>query len=140
MPAVTGVAAMMANAGYRTAMAGKWDGGMATPAHTPRGRGYEDSLLYFHHMNDYYDSTYENPSGICDGAMRPVDLWMSRSSDGYEGPAHGPSTRPVAIGRPSHTPKFIYLFKSAIKHSLVPCSHDAATPSRGLATSALVQG
>ena len=45
---------------------------MATPDHTPHGRGYEDSLLYFHHMNDYYDSTYENPSGICDGTTRPV--------------------------------------------------------------------
>jgi hypothetical protein len=61
---------------------------MATPTHTPHGRGYQDSLLYFHHMNDYFDSTYENPSGVC-GDMRPVDLWMSRSSDGYEGPAHG---------------------------------------------------
>lgn len=68
----------------------------ATPAHTPHGRGYEDSLLYFHHMNDYYDSTYENPSGICDGTMRPVDLWMSRSSDSYEGPAHGPFKRRLA--------------------------------------------
>ena len=85
---MTGIATVMAGAGYRTAMAGKWDGGMATPSHTPHGRGYEDSLLYFHHMNDYFDSTYENPSGVCDG-MRPVDLWMSRSSDGYEGPAHG---------------------------------------------------
>jgi hypothetical protein len=43
-------------------------------------------------MNDYFDSTYENPSGVC-GEVRPVDLWMSRSSDGYEGPAHGTNAR-----------------------------------------------
>jgi len=51
---------------------------MATPDHTPHGRGYEDSLLYFHHMNDYYDSTYENPSGICDGTTRPVRTALFR--------------------------------------------------------------
>ena len=26
---------------------GKWDAGMATPKHTPQGRGYETSLNYF---------------------------------------------------------------------------------------------
>jgi hypothetical protein len=30
---------------------GKWDCGMATEAHTPRGRGYDTSLFYFHHDN-----------------------------------------------------------------------------------------
>eukprot|EP00967_Tisochrysis_lutea_P025174 scaffold28979_cov33-Tisochrysis_lutea.AAC.2 len=27
---------------------------MATPEHTPRGRGYDHSLIYFHHANDYW--------------------------------------------------------------------------------------
>ena len=31
----------MAAAGYRTHFSGKWDAGMATPDHTPRGRGYQ---------------------------------------------------------------------------------------------------
>ena len=43
----------MAAAGYSTGMFGKWDAGMATPDHTPLGRGYQSSLHYFHHANDY---------------------------------------------------------------------------------------
>jgi hypothetical protein len=30
---------------------GKWDCGMATEEHTPKGRGYDTSLFYFHHDN-----------------------------------------------------------------------------------------
>lgn len=37
-------------------MAGKWDAGMATDDHSPHGRGYDTSLLYFHHANDYWTS------------------------------------------------------------------------------------
>jgi len=33
-------------------MVGKWDAGMATPRHTPAGRGYDTSLVYFSHDND----------------------------------------------------------------------------------------
>ena len=29
----------------------KWDAGMATPSHTPHGRGYDTSLNYFGHGN-----------------------------------------------------------------------------------------
>ena len=39
---------------YYTAMAGKWDAGAATPAHTPHGRGYNQSLNYFSHKNDFW--------------------------------------------------------------------------------------
>lgn len=41
-------------AGYRTAMVGKWDVGMATPEHTPLGRGYESWTGYYEHANDYF--------------------------------------------------------------------------------------
>ena len=34
--------------------AGKWDAGMATPQHTPLGRGYNKSLAYFFHQTDYW--------------------------------------------------------------------------------------
>ena len=47
----------------------QWDAGMATPDHSPHGRGYDTSLLYFHHANDYWDSTdggYCNKSAIVD--------------------------------------------------------------------------
>ena len=45
---------LLKRAGYRTHLVGKWDCGMATPEHTPRGRGYESSFGYFHHANDYW--------------------------------------------------------------------------------------
>ena len=44
---------------YRTAFYGKWDVGMATPEHTPLGRGFEDSLFFYHHANNYYDCGVE---------------------------------------------------------------------------------
>ena len=51
---MTGVAQKLRSAGYRTVFTGKWDAGMATPTHTPAGRGYDSSLNYFHHANDYW--------------------------------------------------------------------------------------
>mmetsp|Transcript_19876 Transcript_19876/g.63275 ORF Transcript_19876/g.63275 Transcript_19876/m.63275 type:complete len:352 (+) Transcript_19876:81-1136(+) len=51
---MTGLAAVLRRANYSTAAVGKWDAGMATPQHTPRGRGFESSLVYFHHQNDYF--------------------------------------------------------------------------------------
>ena len=35
---------------------GKWDCGMATPDHTPHGRGYQHSMVYYHHVNDAWNS------------------------------------------------------------------------------------
>ena len=37
---MTGISAVMKKGGYATHMYGKWDAGMATPDHTPAGRGY----------------------------------------------------------------------------------------------------
>lgn len=54
---MTGMAVHLKAAGYATAAVGKWDAGMATDDHTPRGRGYEKSLFYFHHANDYWSYT-----------------------------------------------------------------------------------
>ena len=48
---MTGVATKMAAAGYKTGGFGKWDAGMATPDHTPHGRGYQTAMNYFHHAN-----------------------------------------------------------------------------------------
>jgi hypothetical protein len=44
---MTGVAAQLKKGGYSTHHVGKWDAGMATPHHTPKGRGYDTSLNYF---------------------------------------------------------------------------------------------
>ena len=46
---MTGMSAVLKGAGYATHYTGKWDCGMATEEHTPKGRGYDTSLFYFHH-------------------------------------------------------------------------------------------
>ena len=55
---------------YDTHFFGKWDVGMATQRHTPRGRGYDTSIAYFHHSNDYY--TEYGDGTTCRGA---IDIW-----------------------------------------------------------------
>jgi arylsulfatase I/J len=49
---MTGLGVKMKEAGYKTGFVGKWDLGMATPRHTPRGRGFDQSLIYYEHKND----------------------------------------------------------------------------------------
>lgn len=75
---MTVIAAVLKRAGYATHQVGKWDVGMATPTHTPKGRGYDTSLNYFGHANWMYSSAewlgseenrYDAPEpGI-------IDLW-----------------------------------------------------------------
>eukprot|EP01061_Rhynchopus_euleeides_P023725 TRINITY_DN3848_c0_g1_i6.p1 TRINITY_DN3848_c0_g1~~TRINITY_DN3848_c0_g1_i6.p1 ORF type:complete len:518 (+),score=221.64 TRINITY_DN3848_c0_g1_i6:80-1633(+) len=84
---MTGIAQKMRQAGYRTHATGKWDVGMATPRHSPAGRGYESWLGYFHHANDYYTQKVPfEASGldICLNEFR--DLWYSDTSK-----ANGPA-------------------------------------------------
>ena len=78
---MTGMAERMKLAGWATAAVGKWDAGMATPDHTPKGRGYEQSLIYFHHANDYWQYT----AGTCspddstaDGTSPPLNAQERR--------------------------------------------------------------
>eukprot|EP00912_Choanoflagellata_sp_UC4_P000242 UC4_evm2s153 len=71
---MTGLAHVMKAGGYATHQVGKWDAGMATPDHTPQGRGYDSSLGYFCHCNDYWNEG-------CGGGL--VDLWDT------SGPAFG---------------------------------------------------
>jgi len=80
---MTGLGEIMARGGYATHYYGKWDAGMATPFHTPLGRGYNNSLAYFHHQNDYWTSftcPKEQAAGdtTCPGYPKghgPRDLW-----------------------------------------------------------------
>jgi len=51
---MTGIAEKLKTLGYQTHLVGKWDAGMATPQHTPWGRGYDTWLGYFQHANDYW--------------------------------------------------------------------------------------
>lgn len=71
---MTGLPAKLREAGYATHQVGKWDAGMATPDHTPMGRGFQSSFGYFHHANDYYTEK----AGECmynKTHLTPVDLW-----------------------------------------------------------------
>ena len=76
---MTGIAEKMKGAGYATHQVGKWDAGMATPDHTPQGRGFDTSFGYFHHANDFYTEM----AGIDCNKTSIVDLWAT------DEPAHG---------------------------------------------------
>jgi arylsulfatase A-like enzyme len=49
------IAGKLQGVGYNTHFVGKWDAGMASMEHTPKGRGYNHSLVYYHHDNGYWD-------------------------------------------------------------------------------------
>ena len=85
---MTGIAERLArDAGYATAMSGKWDAGMATPDHTPRGRGYGRYLGYYHHANDYWTEGLPfEATGVINVCLNQYkDLWLSNAT--YHGPA-----------------------------------------------------
>jgi len=77
---MTGIAEVLKSAGYRTHVAGKWDIGMATPDHTPAGRGYESSLVYYHHSNDCWTFVAEE----C-GSTPVKDLWNQHGDIEFPG-------------------------------------------------------
>jgi hypothetical protein len=60
---------------------------VATPDHTPHGRGYQSGLHYFHHDNDYWSMAYQLR---CNGTAM-TDLWHTPvySSTGFGVPACG---------------------------------------------------
>ncbi len=70
---MTALPAKLKTVGYSTLQAGKWHIGLATPEHTPHGRGYDKSLTYLDGANDYWDMT---TGGWC-GAGAWTDLWAS---------------------------------------------------------------
>merc|ERR1740138_1627290 len=75
---MTGIAAVLKRAGYATHQVGKWDAGMATPSHTPKGRGYDTSLTYFSHGNWMYSErewlgSFDHRSDLQENGI--VDFW-----------------------------------------------------------------
>ena len=76
---MTSIAEKLRSAGYMTHQVGKWDAGMATPDHTPLGRGFMTSLGYFHHQNDYYNEFVDDffmKYPECHG-KNFTDLWLT---------------------------------------------------------------
>lgn len=90
---MTGIAEVMRKAGYATHMVGKWDVGMATAEHTPAGRGYQSSLVYFNHDTDCWTfSATRSPCFIGHGTATAAwsryyftDLWEHSSDISYPG-------------------------------------------------------
>ena len=78
---MTGIASKLRQAGYKTHQVGKWDAGMATWDHTPAGRGYDTSLGYFHHDNDYFSDSIGRSCYNGQGCI--IDIWDT------DGPAFG---------------------------------------------------
>jgi arylsulfatase A-like enzyme len=58
----------------------QWDAGMATRDHLPTGRGYDSSLHYFHHANDFWSSKTHNTSDTCPHDVYPH--WPTRPPGG----------------------------------------------------------
>ena len=84
---MTCMAEKLLAAGYSTHMVGKWDVGIATPQHSPKGRGYETWYGFYGHSNDYWHATAEMTSafGSVDACLNQMrDLSMHNSS--YCGP------------------------------------------------------
>jgi arylsulfatase B len=69
---MTTIAWKMREANYSTAFYGKHHLGLATPAHTPAGRGFEQSQIYFDGANDYWTQIGET----C-GSTSVTDLWIT---------------------------------------------------------------
>ena len=71
---MTAIGTKLQSAGWTTAVIGKWDAGMATHDHTPEGRGFNRSLIYYEHKVDYWTQTLMQSA--CEQiAPATVDLW-----------------------------------------------------------------
>ena len=80
---MSSIAEVMKRGNWSTAMVGKYDLGMATHTHTPLGRGFDSSLIYFEHKNSYWDQTLMQSA--CEVYNPIVDLWEHNAT--YAGPA-----------------------------------------------------
>ena len=106
---MTTLGTKMKQGGYATHVVGKWNVGIATNDHTPEGRGFDSSLIYFSSSNDYYTQQ----QGDCDGTDI-VDLWDSGSparqlnGTGYEESIFRDRVLSIINGHSTSTPLFLY--------------------------------
>lgn len=83
---MTTIAWKMRGGGYQTNFYGKWHVGLATPSHSPAGRGFEQSEIYFDGANDFFTQIGET----C-GGQSVTDLWITGNgtTNPYGAPAFG---------------------------------------------------
>ena len=94
---MTFIAAKLKQAGYQTVHVGKWHLGMSTKDHTPKGRGFDKSLVYFEGAEDHWTQRscidpeclepithnatlpagYPINSSVTGFELSPYDLWMN---------------------------------------------------------------
>jgi arylsulfatase I/J len=99
------IAEKLRSGGMVTHQVGKWDVGMATPTHTPVGRGFNTSLNYFGHGNYQWGQIEWGANG--GGNAGHVVPPMNNASDPYhfvrdlwdsDKPAHAQSDRSLNDG------------------------------------------
>ena len=120
---MTGLAAQLKKAGYATHQVGKWDAGMATPHHTPQGRGYDTSLTYFGHGNWMWSETEWR--GSENNGQWPkedlVDFWDTDrpaahlNGTGYEEDLFRERMLAILAAHPKGTPLFLN-YDSKVAH------------------------
>ena len=112
--------------GYRTHYTGKWDAGMATPQHTPYGRGFESSLHYYQHANDYWNKrTGLVATGLVTMCLN-VFYDIMVENDTYRGPYDGPELTDACQTSLERTPP-CYEEKIFEEHSLkIIAAHNAS--------------
>jgi len=82
---MTCIASKMKELGWQTHVVGKWDLGMATFDHTPEGRGFDSSLIYYEHKVDYWDESLAQ-SSCANYGPTIIDFWGHNSTT-PQGPA-----------------------------------------------------
>ncbi|KAK7231142.1 sulfuric ester hydrolase [Aureococcus anophagefferens] len=105
----------MRAAGYRTAHVGKWHCGMATPAHTPYGRGFDSSIGFFNFGEDHYTQVRGGQALVEDGASARcsgVDLWRDGAPARGENGTYGgyTFTRAAVAAVEANATKPLFLF------------------------------
>ena len=95
---------------------------MATPEHTPRGRGYDHSLVYYHHTNDAWTMVAWSEKQ-CSG-MDVTDLWMD------EGPAHGLNNS-RSCSQTNQTPGCVYEDKLFTDRVMTAIQQQPSSSSKG---------
>ena len=113
--AMTALPAYFARAGWATAAAGKWDAGMATPDHTPRGRGFNRSLVSFEHMTDRWTQRIFPGGTACTLVDATIgDLWLddaparALNGTGFTEDLHVAFLREVIAGAAADAPLLVY--------------------------------
>lgn len=121
---MTGMGEKVRRGGYRTHYTGKWDAGMATPQHTPYGRGFETSFMYYQHANDYWNKkTGIQATGEITTCLNAFyDLMVENHS--YRGPYKGPALTDACKSSNEPTP-YCYEEKMFEDHSFIR-NHDTS--------------